>query len=37
MPKEEIKRRLKATAIPGFRNLYLDLHGHRFRIQDAKE
>lgn len=35
--KEEIKRRLKATAIPGFRNLYLDLHGHRFRIEDAKE
>lgn len=37
IPKEEIKRRLKATAIPGFRNLYLDLHGHRFRIEDAKE
>lgn len=37
MTKEEIERRLKATAMPGFRNLYLDLHGHRFRIEDAEK
>lgn len=37
MSKDEIERRLKATAMPGYGNLYLDLHGHRFRIEDAKE
>jgi methionyl-tRNA formyltransferase len=35
IPKEEIERRLRATAMPGYRNLYLDLHGYRFRIEDS--
>lgn len=34
MPSEEVERRLKATAMPGYRNLYIDLHGYRFRIED---
>lgn len=34
MPKEEIERRYKATAMPGYRNLYIDLHGYRFRIEE---
>jgi methionyl-tRNA formyltransferase len=34
MPKEEITRRYKATAMPGYRNLYVDLHGYRFRIEE---
>lgn len=34
MPKEEIERRYKATAMPGYRNLYVDLHGYRFRIEE---
>ncbi len=34
MPQEEIDRRYRATAMPGYRNLYVDLHGYRFRIED---
>lgn len=34
MPKEEIERRKKATAMPGYRNLYIDIHGYRFRIEE---
>lgn len=37
MPKEEIARRYKATAMPGYRNLYVDLHGYRFRIEAPAE
>jgi len=33
MPEKEIERRYKATAMPGYRNLYIDLHGYRFRIE----
>ncbi|MCP5268577.1 MAG: hypothetical protein H6943_05990 [Zoogloeaceae bacterium] len=35
MSKQELERRYRATAMPGFRNLYLDLHGYRFRIDDS--
>lgn len=35
MPQEEIDRRYRATAMPGYRNLYVDLHGYRFRIEDS--
>lgn len=34
MPKEEIERRKMATEMPGYRNLYIDIHGYRFRIED---
>lgn len=30
----EFVRRLRATAMPGYNNLYLELHGHRFRLED---
>jgi methionyl-tRNA formyltransferase len=29
----EFNRRLMATAMPGYNNLYIELHGHRFLIQ----
>lgn len=35
MSKEEVERRYRSTAMPGFRNLYLDMHGYRFRIEDS--
>ena len=34
MSQEEIARRLRATSMPGYKNLYIDLHGFRFRIED---
>jgi methionyl-tRNA formyltransferase len=34
MSQEEITRRLRATAMPGYKNLYMDLYGSRFRIED---
>jgi methionyl-tRNA formyltransferase len=34
MPQDEIARRLRATTMPGYKNLYIDLHGYRFRIED---
>lgn len=34
MSQDEISRRLRATTMPGYKNLYLDLHGFRFRIED---
>jgi methionyl-tRNA formyltransferase len=37
MPKEEMERRLKATAMPGYKNLYADIHGHRFRIEGSSQ
>lgn len=33
MPKVEIERRYKASAMLGYRNLYIDIHGYRFRIE----
>jgi methionyl-tRNA formyltransferase len=36
MSQEEISRRLIATSMPGYRNLYIDLYGHRYRIEDHK-
>ena len=32
---EEIQRRYKATFAPGYQNLYIDLHGYRFRIEET--
>jgi methionyl-tRNA formyltransferase len=37
MPRSEIARRYRATAMPGYSNLYLDLHGYRFRIEGQLE
>lgn len=37
MPEAEFKRRLKATAMPGYRNLFVDIHGYRFRIEGPLE
>lgn len=34
MTKEEIDRRFKATAMPGYKNLFVEIHGRRFRIED---
>jgi len=34
MPQEEIARRYRATSMPGYRNLYVDIQGYRFRIED---
>ena len=36
MSQDEIDRRFRATAMPGYNNLYVDLHGHRYRIEDQK-
>lgn len=33
MPKEEVDRRFRATAMPGYHNLQINLHGYRFRIE----
>lgn len=35
MPPEEFNQRLKAVAMPGYNNLYTDIHGYRFRIDDS--
>jgi methionyl-tRNA formyltransferase len=32
--EKEFKRRLFSTTVPGYKNLYIDLHGHRFRIEN---
>jgi len=37
MSKEEIDRRYRATAMPGYRNLFIDIHGYRFRIEDIPQ
>ena len=34
MSADEAQRRLRATAMPGYKNAYVMLHGHRFRIED---
>ena len=33
MPLQEFERRFRAAAMPGYGNLYIDLHGHRFHIE----
>jgi methionyl-tRNA formyltransferase len=33
MSESEFMRRLKATAMPGYSNLYIDIHGYHFRIE----
>lgn len=30
---QELQRRVRATEMPGFSNLFIDLHGHRFRLE----
>lgn len=37
MSMKEIQRRYKATFVPGYRNLYINLHGYRFRIDGQVE
>jgi hypothetical protein len=37
MDEREFLRRLKATAMPGYNNLYIDLHGFRFRLEERAE
>ena len=32
--KEEFNQKLRATAMPGYKNLYIELYGYRFRIED---
>ena len=34
MSQEEVDRRYRATAMPGYRNLQINLHGYRFRIEE---
>jgi len=36
MPAGEVARRIRAVAMPGHRNAYLDVHGHRFRLEDGE-
>jgi hypothetical protein len=36
MSENEITRRLKATAMPGYSNLYIEFHGYRFRMDNRK-
>lgn len=36
MSPDEITRRFRSTAMPGYNNLYIDLHGHRYRIENQK-
>lgn len=33
MSEQEFLRRLHSTAMPGFDNLYIDIHGRRFRLE----
>lgn len=33
MTEIEFARRLKATSMPGYNNLFFELHGHRFRLE----
>ena len=33
MTETEFLRRLKATTMPGYNNLYIDIHGYRFRLE----
>ena len=33
MSEKEFNHRLRATAMPGYNNLYMELHGHRFRLE----
>lgn len=33
MPEPEFLRRLESTTMPGFNNLYIDIHGYRFRLE----
>lgn len=33
MSASEIKRRIRATSMPGYSNLYIELHGHRFFLE----
>jgi methionyl-tRNA formyltransferase len=37
MDEREFLRRLEATSMPGYNNLYMDLHGFRFRLEDRAE
>ena len=32
MSEKEFNRRLRATSMPGYNNLYLEMYGHRFRL-----
>lgn len=34
MSADEVQRRLRAAAMPGYSNAYLVLHGRRFRLED---
>lgn len=33
MAEDEFNHRLQSTAMPGFNNIHLDLHGYRFRLE----
>ena len=33
MSEAEFLRRMSSTAMPGFSNLYIDIHGYRFRLE----
>lgn len=37
MTKQEVERRYKSTKMPGFSNLYIDIHGYRFRLHEDPE
>jgi len=37
MSHEEFNRRKRAAAMPGYSNLWTDVHGHRFRIETLSE
>lgn len=37
MSEAEFRRRLKAVAMPGHRNLTIELHGYLFRIEEERE
>lgn len=36
MSEVEFKRRQKATCMPGFKNLYIEMHGHRFYMESDR-
>jgi methionyl-tRNA formyltransferase len=37
MPEAEFSRRLVSTTMPGHNNLYVDIHGYRFRLEGKLE
>ena len=35
IPEQELERRLRATEMPGYKNLFIEMYGYRFYIEDC--